>query len=237
VTVPLRVLCASLPLDDHVGMGRIGKHSLGGLLVSVALLAGAVLAGVVLGRGRSGIVFAHGRGGDLCEWLPSARWFARQGYRVLAFDFAGSGDSRPGSGPDARIDMDVVAAAGQLRRLGAEKVVLVGSSMGATAVLAAATRIRPPVSGVVSLSGPGAFGAVSAWRVMPRLRVPVLFVAAADDEPFAGAARAMHRRAGAADKRLLIVRHGHGATMLAYREEGPKVTAAVRRFIMTRAPS
>jgi hypothetical protein len=53
---------------------------------------------------------------------------------------------------------------------------------------------------------------------MPRLRVPVLFVAATD-------------------KRLLIVRHGHGATMLAYREEGPKVTAAVRRFIMTRALS
>jgi pimeloyl-ACP methyl ester carboxylesterase len=166
-------------------MGRIGKHGLAGLLVSVALLAGAclnpsrtdqasrlttpssgaradkpclrevgparpvrnrtaagaVLAGVVMGRGRSGIAFAHGRGGDLCEWLPYARRFARQGYRVLAFDFAGFGDSRPGSGADARLDTDVVAAAGQLRRLGAEKIVLVGSSMGGTAALAAATRI------------------------------------------------------------------------------------------------
>jgi hypothetical protein len=64
---------------------------------------------------------------------------------------------------------------------------------------------------------------------MPRLRVPVLFVVAADDEPFAGAARVMYRRAGAADRRLLIVRHGHGATMLAYRDDGLKVTAAVRR--------
>jgi pimeloyl-ACP methyl ester carboxylesterase len=221
-------------------MGRIGKHSLAGLLVSLALLAGAcqspgrttpapnlatsstgarlgkpclgeagsarpfrfrtpagaVLVGVVLGRGRSRIVFAHGRGGDLCEWLPYARRFAGLGYRVLAFDFAGFGDSPAGSGPDAAIDANVVAAAGELRRRGAEEIVLVGSSMGATAVLSAATRIRPPVSGVVSLSGPGAFGAVSAWRAMPRLRVPVLFVAAADDEPFAGTARAMYRRAG-----------------------------------------
>jgi pimeloyl-ACP methyl ester carboxylesterase len=100
------------------------------------------------------------------------------------------------------------------------------SSMGV-----AGTRIRPPVAGVVSLSGPGAFGAVSAWTAMPRLRVPVLFVAAADDQPFVGAARAMYRRARAADKRLLIVRRGHGSTMLSFQEEGPRVLAAMRRFI------
>jgi hypothetical protein len=67
---------------------------------------------------------------------------------------------------------------------------------------------------VISLSGPRAFGAVHAWRAMPRLRVPVLLVAAADDEPFAGAARAMYHRTAR-----------------------PRVTAAVRRFIMTRALS
>ena len=76
---------------------------------------------------------------------------------------------------------------------------LIGSWMGATAALVAATRIRPPVAGVVSLSGPGAVGAVSAWTAMPRLRAPVLFVATADDQPFVGAARAMYRRARAAD--------------------------------------
>jgi hypothetical protein len=84
---------------------------------------------------------------------------------------------------------------------------------------------------VVSLSGPAAFGAVNAWRVMPRLRVPVLFVAADEDQPFLGAARAMYGRAAAADKRLLIVRHGHGTNMLAYRDQGPRVLATVHRFI------
>jgi len=140
--------------------------------------AGAMLVGVALGHGRAGLVFAHGRGGDLCDWLPRAQEFARQGYHALAFDFEGFGDSRPGSKPDARrLETDVAAAVQQLRRRGAERIVLVGSSMGATAALVAATRIRPPVAGVVSLSGPGAFGAVNAWAAMPRLRVPVLFVA------------------------------------------------------------
>lgn len=193
--------------------------------------AGAMLVGVVLGRGRTGLVLAHGRGGDLCEWLPRAQGFAKQGVQALAFDFEGFGDSRPGSGPDTGIVTDVVAAAKQLRRRGADKIVLIGSSMGATAVLAAATRIHPPVAGVVSLSGPGAFGAVNAWAAMPRLRVPVLFVSADDDQPFLGAARAMYRKVRVDDKRLLIVRRGHGSVILAYPEQGPKVLAAIRRFI------
>jgi pimeloyl-ACP methyl ester carboxylesterase len=113
---------------------------------------GAVLVGVVVGRGRTGLVLAHGRGGDLCEWLPYAQRFAERGYQALAFDFEGFGGSRAGLGADAGIETDVVAAARQLRRRGADRIVLVGSSMGGTAVLAAA-RIRPPVAGVVSLSG------------------------------------------------------------------------------------
>jgi pimeloyl-ACP methyl ester carboxylesterase len=193
--------------------------------------AGATLVGVVLGRGRTGLVLAHGRGGDLCEWLPRAQGFAEQGYQALAFDFAGFGGSRPGLRPDARIDTDVLAAAEQLRRRGADKIVLIGSSMGATAVLVAATRIRPPVAGVVSLSAPAAFGTVNAWTAMPRLRVPVLFVSANDDQPFLGAARSMHRRARVTDKRLLIARRGHGSIILAYPDDGPRVLAGIRRFI------
>ena len=87
-------------------------------------------SGVVVGRGRTGLVLAHGRGGDLCEWLGYAQGFAER--------------------------------------------------------------------------GSGAFWAVNAWAAMPRLRVPVLFVTADDDEPFLDAARAMYRRARSADKRLLV---------------------------------
>jgi pimeloyl-ACP methyl ester carboxylesterase len=192
---------------------------------------GATLVGVVLGTGRSGLVLGHQLGSDLCEWLPQARAFARRGYRVLVFDFAGFGDSQHGSA-DARVDTDVVAAVAQLRRRGADRIVLVGSSMGGTAVLSGATRIRPPVAGVVSLSGPSGFGGVDATASMRRLRVPVLLVAAADDHPFLEQARELHDAARVRDKRLLVVPGGgHGTSMLEFGEDAPRVLAAVRGFI------
>jgi pimeloyl-ACP methyl ester carboxylesterase len=194
--------------------------------------AGATLVGVVLGRGRTGLVLGHQVGSDLCEWLPQAQTFAEQGYQALAFDFAGYGDSRPGSGPDAGVDTDVVAAAGLLRDRGADRIVLIGSSMGGTAVLSAATRIRPRVAGVVSLSGPAAFQGVDAGAAVARLRVPVLLVAGADDHPFVDDARAMYRAAPVGDKRLLVVGGGgHGTGLLEFGADAPKVRAAVRRFI------
>jgi pimeloyl-ACP methyl ester carboxylesterase len=114
----------------------------------------------------------------------------------------------------------------------AERVVLIGSSMGGTAVLAAATRIRPPVAGVVSLSGPSGYGGVEAGEAMARLRVPVLFVVGADDQHFTEQARAMYRAARVADKRLLVVPGGgHGTSLVEFGSDAPRVLAAVRRFV------
>jgi pimeloyl-ACP methyl ester carboxylesterase len=179
-------------------------------------------------------VVGHQLGSDLCEWVPQARAFARRGYQVLAFDFAGFGDSEHGSGDD-RVDTDVVAAVEQLRRRGVDRVVLVGSSMGGTAVLSAATRIRPPVAGVVSLSGPSGFGGVDAQGAMARLRVPVLFVVAADDQHFTEQARVMYRAARVHHKRLLVIPGGgHGTGLLEFGEDAARVRAAVRGFIADR---
>jgi len=205
-------------------------------VVRFGTTTGAALVGVVLGNGRTGLVLGHQVGSDLCEWLPQAQAFAEQGYRVLAVDFEGFGDSQPGSGTDAGIDTDVAAAAEQLRRRGATRVVLVGSSMGGTAVLSAATRIRPPVAGVVSLSGPASYQDVDAGAAISRLRVPVLLVAAADDHPFVDDARTMYRAAPVRDKRLLVIPGGgHGTSMLEFGDDAPKVLAALRKFIADHA--
>jgi pimeloyl-ACP methyl ester carboxylesterase len=191
---------------------------------------GATLVGVVLGTGDRGLVLGHQLGSDLCEWLPQARAFAGRGYRVLAFDFAGFGDSQHGPA-DGRVDTDVVAAAAELRRRGTDRIVLVGSSMGGTAVLSAAIRIRPPVAGVVSLSGPSTFGGVDAMAAMRRLRVPLLLVAAAD-HPFLEHARELRDAARVRDKRLLVIPGGgHGTSLLEFGEDAPRVRAAVQGFI------
>jgi pimeloyl-ACP methyl ester carboxylesterase len=193
---------------------------------------GASLVGVLLGSGPAGLVLGHQVGSDLCEWMPHARSFARQGYRVLALDFEGYGDSQPGAGGSGRYDLDVVAAAQELRRRGAERIVLVGSSMGGTAVLAAAAQIDPPVAGVVSLSGPAEYEGVAAAAALPRLRVPVLFAASADDTQFADDARAMYRAAPVRDKRLLVVPGGaHGTAMIEFGDQAASTAAALKKFI------
>ena len=178
--------------------------------------------GVVLGGGNNGLVFGHERGSNLCEWVPLARSYARLGYRVLAFDFH----------DQDRLDDDVVAAVAELRRRGVAKVVLVGSSMGGTAVLMAAARIRPAVAGVVSLSGPASFGDMDARAAVVRLRIPALFMAAREDGPFASAARALYQAASTRDKRLLVLTSdAHGTAMLQFGDEAAGARAAVRGFV------
>jgi pimeloyl-ACP methyl ester carboxylesterase len=178
--------------------------------------------GVVLGDGDSGLVFGHQLGADLCEWLETARAYARLGYRALVLDFHDRDQA----------DADVAAAVAELRRRGVARVVLVGASMGGTAALVAAARIRPPVAGVVSVSGAADFGDMDARTSMARLRVPALFMAAREDRPFPAAARGLYQAAATSDKRLLVVAgRAHGAAMLHVGEDAAKARAALKTFV------
>ena len=114
--------------------------------VSFQAAGGARLKGAVLGRGSTGVVLAHTTSADRCQWLPFARELAKQGYRALVFDHRGYGASTGVTNTDPHLD--VIAAAAELRRRGAKKIVLAGASMGGTGVVAAAPVIRPAISGV-----------------------------------------------------------------------------------------
>jgi len=178
---------------------------------------GAELAGVVLGSGPVGVVLAHQINSDLCQWLPYGRVLARRGYRVLAFDFEGFGASgpSPGSG-EPPLDQNVAAAAKVLRDQGASKVVLMGGSLGGTAVVTAAAEVQPPVAGVICLSGPSAFYAMDAVRAASRLTVPVLFLVGAQDRGFPESAREMYAAAKVRDRKLAVVPDPyHGVELLA----------------------
>jgi pimeloyl-ACP methyl ester carboxylesterase len=179
-------------------------------------------AAVVLGQGRTGVVLGHQVGSDLCEWMPQARVLAKQGRQVLAFDF----------GQSSQIDKVMVAAAAELRHRGVTRMVLVGSSMGGTAALAAAAQITPPVAGVVSLSGPEGFRGADADAAAPKLRMPVLFIVGSDDPPFTDAARALYRAVPHHHKRLLVLEGGgHGTSLLEFGDQAPRVRAELNRFL------
>jgi len=164
------------------------------------------LVGVQLGSGPVGIVLAHGSQGSLCDWIGYARELAGAGYRVLAYD---AGSEFNGVGLDAE------AATEALRRAGAEKVVIMGSSLGALAALVAGAALPVQPDAIVSLSAPASLGYLHGLDAVARLHAPVLFMAAQDDQPFSDDARSLYAAAASSDKQLRVVPgSAHGSDLL-----------------------
>lgn len=198
-------------------------------LVHFAGSGGSVLTGLALGRGSLAVVLAHQSPGSLCQWWPYARHLATEGYRVLAFDFDGYGESTSG---DSRYTQDVLDAARWIRGHGAHDVVLVGGSMGGAAVLTAAAQIDPAPAGVIAMSAPVTFGPMNALTNAPRLHAPLLFAVGAADGSFPEASRQLRAAAGSTSKRLVTVSDStHGAALVDPLVGYPKIRAAVDTFM------
>jgi pimeloyl-ACP methyl ester carboxylesterase len=101
-----------------------------------------VVSADVYGRGPRGVVLAHGGRFTKASWATQARAIADAGFRVVAIDFRGRGESRGGRAGADSAHLDVLAAVRHLRGTGATSVSVVGASFGgwaaANAVLAAA---------------------------------------------------------------------------------------------------
>lgn len=171
---------------------------------------GTKLVGHRFGKGTTAVVLAHQSEGDLCDWLPYARRLASKGYFVFPVDFRGYGFSQSRKGPAAnRFAADLSAATKALRKLGKKKIFLVGASMGGIASLVAGVNVTPAVDGIVSISAPARFRGMDALKTAPRLRVPVLYLAAEDDDnagfDFSKDAEAMHAATASTDKRLELL--------------------------------
>jgi dienelactone hydrolase len=140
------------------------------------------LFAATLGSGRVGIVLAAQHYGVSCEWVPEAKRLAAAGYRVLVFDNRNRGHSQS-VGPlrSKQTDLDVVAAADALRRLGAKKIVLVGSLLSGLSVVDAAASVRPPVAAIIAIAPPDKETTTreNDARLIPaakHIRVPALFL-------------------------------------------------------------
>jgi pimeloyl-ACP methyl ester carboxylesterase len=177
---------------------------------------GVQLVGHRFGKGGIAVVLAHEYRGDLCDWIPYARRLASKGYLAFAFDFRGNGASQAvGYARANRLAGDVAGAAKYLRAHGAKKVFLLGASMGGTAVLAAGANVEPPVSGVISVSGPATFGGADASVAVRRLKVPVLYLVGGNDDGFTDDARALYAKTASSDKAIdVLPGSDHGVLLL-----------------------
>jgi pimeloyl-ACP methyl ester carboxylesterase len=114
--------------------------------VSFRTQDGGVVYADVYGKGARGVVLAHGGRFDKRRWEKQARVLADAGFRVLAIDFRGRGQSRGGAASgsvDDGLRFDVLAAVRYLRETGAQTVSVVGGSMGGGAAAEASVEAAP----------------------------------------------------------------------------------------------
>jgi pimeloyl-ACP methyl ester carboxylesterase len=198
---------------------------------------GTKLVGHRFGRKRPGartaVVLVHMSEGDLCSWAPYARRLAAKGLFVFPMDLRGHGFSE-GVEDHSLAAADLKAAVRAVRGLGARKVVVGGASLGGIAAVIAAPGLRPPVQGVISVSGPAEIpGELDARQAASRLRVPTLYVVAEQDQnagyDFAADARELHDLTATAEKRVEVVPGALHGTFLV--DRSIRVRALLERFI------
>jgi pimeloyl-ACP methyl ester carboxylesterase len=177
---------------------------------------GAQLAGVRLGTGRVGVIFAHSGITDLCDWVPYARVLAGEGYTALSLDLNGFGASQASAGVpvDPRYDEDFSATVRLLRGSGVPVVFLMGEVIGGTAAVKAASQITPPVAGVIDVSSPADAQRMDGVAAARRLTVPLLCIASAGDEFLDGTRQIADAATGAPEHELLVVPSSDSETML-----------------------
>jgi alpha/beta superfamily hydrolase len=186
---------------------------------------GSTLAGRELGSGPVAIVLAHGAATTMASWYAPMPAFAAAGYRVLAYDSRGVGESSgPSSTDPSNRAQDIEAAVRYLRGRGASKVVVMGSSLGAYASLTVAgEEDLAAVVGVSPAAIPPDLDAVTA---------PAFFVASAGDRGPAENARELGRHFG---RRARIVSGSvHGADLFT---DHPEATRAVIQFLAEVVPA
>ena len=221
-----------------VESGRAGDEPIRTLQFSAD--DGTRLYGAVVGSGPTGVVLANDVPHPFCQEIPPAIFLAEHGYRALAFDYRGHGDSATADSAPGRLDLDVAGASAELRSLGSTRIALLGSYAGSAACIVAAVGITPPADALVALSPAvergqyveGPFEPEGALQDAPKLRLPVLFVTAKDDRfiPY-GEVQHVYRVTGSESKQLLAVEQGPpGWYLLEYNE---KVQRAVLHLLST----
>jgi pimeloyl-ACP methyl ester carboxylesterase len=197
----------------HPAGTRCAGELVAGTQVRFPTAGGTSVAGVVLGTGRTAVLLFHQTRSDVCQLAWYGNDLVKAGYQVLLVDFTGDGASDRGSATPAD---DVVAAAAFMHGRGVSRVVLVGASKGANAVVGAAPRVTPPVLAVVSLSPPVRFAGVDALAAAAGIRVPILYAAARGDGQFPADAQQLHDATPAGPSRTLVLVDGtfHGVSLL-----------------------
>jgi pimeloyl-ACP methyl ester carboxylesterase len=186
------------------------------------------------GKGARGVVLAHGGRFTKESWEKQAQELVKAGFRVLAIDFRGRGQSR---GPaqarlgDEGLRFDVLAAVRYLHRSGAKTVSIVGASFGGGASAEAAVEARAgEIERLVLL-------AHSPIDRPDRIKGRKLFIVTRDDANDAGlrlpAIRMQYQRAPG-PKKLVILEGSAHAQFIFGTQQGERLMREILEFLSRR---
>lgn len=194
----------------------------GSRVVGFTSTDGVRLQGRLFGSGKVGVVLSHMLPADQSSWYEFAGILAEKGFLVLTYDFRGycpGGDAGCSEGERdvAAIWQDTLGAISFIRSQGADRVMLVGASMGGTSSLVAAAQDGSRVAAVVTLSAPQSIeGLVADASVLTRITAGKLFLAGnSDPSGAAQAAQALYDQSPPPKRVELLTTSDHGTDLLA----------------------
>lgn len=192
---------------------------------------GGTIYADLYGEGERGVVLAHGGRFTKESWEPQAQELVKAGFRVLAFDFRGFGQS-PRQPKNAAPHLDVLAAVRYLRQAGAKTVAVVGGSFGGGAAADATITAAPGEIDRLVLLGTGG-GELPPEKMKGR----VLFIVARDDTSGDGlrlpGILARYEKAPQPKKMVLIESSAHAQFLFATKH-GDQVMSEILRFLAAR---
>lgn len=199
--------------------------------VSFPTQDGGIVYADLYGTGDRGVVLAHGGRFSKESWATQAHGLATAGFRALAIDFRGRGQSRGGPQATSREDVhyDVLAAVRYLRRTGANTISVVGASFGGGAAAQAVVAAPPgEIDRVVLL-------AHSAIGEPERLTGRKLFITSRGDTTGSGALRLptireQYERAPE-PKELVILDGAAHAQFIFETDQGERLMREILRFL------
>jgi pimeloyl-ACP methyl ester carboxylesterase len=200
--------------------------------VSFPTQDGGLVYADMYGKGGRGVVLAHGGRFTKETWEKQARALVAAGFRALAIDFRGYGQSRgPGQSQPlgAPLHFDVLAAVRYLRQHGAKSVSIIGGSMGGGAAADASVEAEPGEIDRLVLLGSTGGGKPE------RLKGLKLFIMSRDDlgpgdKPRLPRIRADYERAPE-PKELVILEGSAHAQFIFGTDQGERLMREILRFL------
>jgi alpha-beta hydrolase superfamily lysophospholipase len=191
---------------------------------------GGVVYADLYGKGERGVVLAHGGRFNKESWEKQAQVLEKAGFRVLAIDFRGRGQShgpQSKSGDDG-VEYDVLGAVRYLHATGAKTVSVVGASFGGEAAADASIDAEPDEIDRLVL--------LAAWteRRPEKMKGRKLFIVARDDAnddgPRLPKIRANYEKA-VGPKELIVLDGSAHAQFLFATDQGDRLMREILRFL------